>query len=168
MPGAQIVAVVSQAGRPREGPEIVVVAGGPRRAVVVIPWGWTSARLMPPPRGVIAVRVVPGRAVGIRVVASPADSPRNVVEQSRRGFGVAVGYVSGAHQHHGGARWSHRDGRGAALPFTRRRDRRRARRYAAHEPAAVDRRGRRVAALPGHGPAHQRIAVRVLGRGRER
>src|SRR6266702_4589990 len=164
MPGAELVSVVAEAGRPREGPEVVVVARGPRRAVVVVPWGWTSARLMPPPRGVVAARMLRGRAVAIRVVAGCEDGPRDIVQQLRRGFTRrAVGDVPRAYQHHGGARWRHRDdrgdaqvhdgdGRAAALPLARGRDRGRPGRHSRHEPGPIHARGRRIAAGPGDRP----------------
>src|SRR5689334_9088417 len=80
VPVTEIVAVVSHARLPREGPKIAVVPAGPGRVVVVIPGGGAGPCLVTAPRGVVTLRVVRVRAIGVGVVAGGKDGPRNVVQ----------------------------------------------------------------------------------------
>src|SRR5688572_8817246 len=58
VPIAEVVAVVSPAGRTRVGAEVGIVWGGARRVVLVVPRRRTRARLVPAPGRLIAVREV--------------------------------------------------------------------------------------------------------------
>src|ERR1051325_11933348 len=92
VPGAEVVAVIPAAGRPRRRSEIRVVGSRARRIVFVIPRGWLGAMLMAPPRRVIAVVELGGRAVVVGVVADIVDG-RGVgdgIQQFGSGFVAAI------------------------------------------------------------------------------
>src|SRR2546427_5343449 len=64
VPGAEIVAVVAQPGRPGLRPEVAEVTGGARRVMVVVAGRGAGARPVPAPGRGGAMRLVPGRARG--------------------------------------------------------------------------------------------------------
>jgi hypothetical protein len=99
VPAPEIVAIVSPPRRAGIAPEIVVVAAGPARVVVVISGGWPSPGLVPTPVGLVAVCVLCGAPIAVDVVASREDRSWDLVEESSRRVvtaGRAIRDVTGA------------------------------------------------------------------------
>src|SRR2546426_12787540 len=67
VPGAEIVAVVAQPGRPGLRPEVAEVTRGARRVMVVVAGRGAGARLVPAPRRGVALRIAraPAAAAGV-------------------------------------------------------------------------------------------------------
>src|SRR5256886_13468777 len=136
----------------------------------MVPWvarRGGDVRLVPPPWGRPAIRVVLVVAVRVGVIARREHGAPDPPQQRR---GAVVGGVATlrdvARSDEGYRGPDRRDGDAgaAAFAFARRRDRRRPRRDTAHQPAAADRRDGGVATRPPHHPARERIAARVLPR----
>src|SRR5216117_2726704 len=111
VPGAEVIAVVALPRRAGERYEIAVVARRTSGVVVVVPRGRTSARLVAPPRRIVALRELRVRAVGVHVVAGREDRAGDVIEQ-RGGRLVAapraVGNIPCADEHDGATDCDHR------------------------------------------------------------
>src|SRR3989449_8566127 len=75
VPGAHVEAVVACAPGPGGGAEVVPGAVGIAQPVVMIADGGIGAIQLPAPGGRVAVRVVGGRAAGVRVVPDGDDGP---------------------------------------------------------------------------------------------
>ena len=89
VPVAQVVAVVALRGIARRRAEIAEVPRRAGRAVLVVAGDRPGARLVPAPRGVVAVGVIGARPAGIGVVARQEHGAGDRVEQVC-GEGVAV------------------------------------------------------------------------------
>src|SRR2546427_12117333 len=68
VPGAEIVAVVAQPGRPGLRPEVAEVTGGAPRVMVVVAGRGAGAPLVPAPGRGVAQSTVHARGGGVRVV----------------------------------------------------------------------------------------------------
>ena len=121
--GAQVEAVVVVAGIARGGSEVAVVAVRPRHVVLVVPHHGVRARLVPAPRGGVAVGVVGRAPAGVHVVAEHEHAPRQGVQNLCGQFGfipAARGDVRCPGEDHDAARVEYLDeelsrARGAVL-----------------------------------------------------
>ncbi len=127
VPLAEVVAVVALRGIAGRRAEVVEVAAGVRRAVLVVADDRARARLEAAPGRAVAVGELPGRAVFVGVVAEREDRPVDVLEQVR-GLGggterLAVGDVAGPDDDgvRGGRLLRAQDGRGAERQDAQRR-----------------------------------------------
>src|ERR671919_1442232 len=69
VPASQVVRVESFAGSASRSPEVIKVARGPSRLVLVVAWAWHGARLELAPGGLVTLGEVFGRALRVGVVA---------------------------------------------------------------------------------------------------
>src|SRR6476646_6602924 len=99
MPGANIIAVVSQAGWPSAGTIVAKIAACAGCKIFVVAGCGARAILVAAPVGRVAIAVIGASAIGVGIVAGGEHGASDAVKQFRGGIIVdqgTIGDIAGA------------------------------------------------------------------------